>query len=225
MSARDAILNRIRVACERGEQEASNERFAYSELLTNFPETVRQRLQHPQRLTQPDVPKPMVEEFIAQMEAVQISVVRLQTTADVVEAVDWYKQTNDIKGDMCVAPALESLEWPSSTRFGAAQGSDEISVTRAIAGIAETGSLALASSYDTPSTLNFLPESHVVVLHESQIVSHLEDVWSQLRGLETLPRAFNLITGPSRTGDIEQTIELGAHGPRRMHVLLVAAER
>jgi len=39
----------------------------------------------------------------------------------------------------------------------------------------------------------------------------------------SVPRALNLITGPSRTADIEQTIELGAHGPKRMHVLLVAS--
>jgi len=89
---------------------------------------------------------------------------------------------------------------------------------------AETGSLALVSSADTPATLNFLPENHAVVLYENQIVPHVDDVFPLLRQLSPMPRALNFVTGPSRTGDIEQTIEIGAHGPRRMHVLLLPGD-
>ena len=72
-----------------------------------------------------------------------------------------------------------------------------------------------------PTTLNFLPDTHVVVLRASQIVGSYEDAWDRLRGGEAMPRTVNFITGPSRTGDIEQTIFLGAHGPRRMHIVMV----
>ena len=82
----------------------------------------------------------------------------------------------------------------------------------------------MASSGDTPATLNFLPETHILVLHENQVVRHVDEVFSKLRALDTLPRALNFVTGPSRTADIEQTIEIGAHGPRRMHVLLIAGD-
>ena len=82
--------------------------------------------------------------------------------------------------------------------------------------------MVFASTGDTPSTLNFLPDNHIVVVNESQVVRHVDDVWTQLRQASGAHRAINFVTGPSRTGDIEQTIEIGAHGPRRMHVVLVS---
>ena len=99
-----------------------------------------------------------------------------------------------------------------------------MSVTPAFAGIAETGTLMLTSGKDRPATLNFLPETHIVVLKASQVVGAYEDAWDLLRQAEgegVMPRSVNLITGPSRTGDIEQKIQLGAHGPRRLHIVVV----
>src|SRR5690606_29717660 len=98
------------------------------------------------------------------------------------------------------------------------------SLTGSLAGIAETGTLMLASGEQGPTTLNFLPETHLVVLRESDLVGPIEEAWKRLRERadEGLPRTVNFITGPSRTGDIEQKIQLGAHGPRRLHVLLLA---
>ncbi len=93
-----------------------------------------------------------------------------------------------------------------------------------MAGIAETGTLLLASGPEAPTTLNFLPDNHVVVLKASQVVGAYEDALDRLRethGPGKLPRVINFITGPSRTADIDQTIQLGALGPRRLHVLLV----
>jgi L-lactate dehydrogenase complex protein LldG len=84
----------------------------------------------------------------------------------------------------------------------------------------------LVSGEATPTTLNFLPDTHIVILRARQVVASYEDGWDLLRqrpgeGPKALPRTVNFITGPSRTGDIEQRIELGAHGPRRLHVILV----
>jgi L-lactate dehydrogenase complex protein LldG len=69
-----------------------------------------------------------------------------------------------------------------------------------------------------------MPEAHIVVFPVDRIVGTYEEVWARIRsrfGNGTLPRAVNWITGPSRTGDIEQTLLLGAHGPRLLHVVLV----
>jgi len=82
----------------------------------------------------------------------------------------------------------------------------------------------LTSGAERPTTLNFLPETHIVVLQARDIAGCYEDAWDRLRASqagEALPRTVNLITGPSRTADIEQTIQLGAHGPRRLCIVLV----
>ena len=90
---------------------------------------------------------------------------------------------------------------------------------------AETGTLMLTSDAARPSTLNFLPENHIVVLRVEQITGAYEEGWRFLRAAggngTVMPRTVNLITGPSRTGDIEQRIQLGAHGPRRLHIIIV----
>jgi len=89
---------------------------------------------------------------------------------------------------------------------------------------AETGTLVMASGPDNPTTLNFLPDTHIVVVDAKDIAGDYETVWARVRekfGIEALPRAINLITGPSRSADIAQILILGAHGPRRLHVLIV----
>jgi L-lactate dehydrogenase complex protein LldG len=95
-------------------------------------------------------------------------------------------------------------------------------LTEAFVGIAETGSLVLLSSVGSPTSLNFLPDNYLCVLRRDHIVRHIEDVWDRIRQqTDQLPRAINFVTGPSRTADVEQTIQLGAHGPRRLHVILL----
>jgi L-lactate dehydrogenase complex protein LldG len=84
--------------------------------------------------------------------------------------------------------------------------------------------LFLVSGADNPTTLNFLPEAHMVLINASDILGSYEEAWDRLRaayGEATLPRTVNMISGPSRTADIEQTIVRGAHGPRRLHVLIL----
>ena len=109
----------------------------------------------------------------------------------------------------------------ASIRRGRAEAIDAVSLTPCFAAIAETGTLMLISGAVTPTTLNFLPDTHIVVVNANQVVATYEDGWDRLRTGGGMPRAINFITGPSRTGDIEQRIELGAHGPRRLHIILV----
>ena len=118
-------------------------------------------------------------------------------------------------------PVLQELPWPKilEVSSGPARDADQTSLTSVVAAIAETGSLLVASSSRHPSTLNILPENHLVLLKSADIVGCYEDAYDRLQG--QIPRTMTLITGPSRTGDIELKIQLGAHGPRRLHILLL----
>jgi len=123
-------------------------------------------------------------------------------------------------------PMLQGLDWAGAGMTvdeGNSDGGDVAAVTVAIAGVAESGTLVLTSDPQTPTTLNYLPDAALVVLREADMVGAYEDVWDQLRqqGGNFMPRNVNWVTGPSRTGDIEQTLLLGVHGPRTLHVLLV----
>ena len=117
------------------------------------------------------------------------------------------------------ATALEIARGPS-------EGDDLNAVSAAFAAVAETGTLALVSGPDNPTTLNFLPDNHFVVVFAADVVADVESVFARLKaayGAGALPRTVNFITGPSRSADIEQTLLLGAHGPRRLHVVVVGA--
>ncbi|MBA3903867.1 MAG: hypothetical protein C0522_09380, partial [Rhodocyclaceae bacterium] len=103
-----------------------------------------------------------------------------------------------------------------------ATGDDLVGVTGAFCAIADTGTLMLLSGPDTPAATSLLPETHIAILPVSRVVPFMEDGWRLLREEKgSLPRAVNFVSGPSRTADIEQTVTLGAHGPYRVHIILV----
>jgi L-lactate dehydrogenase complex protein LldG len=125
-------------------------------------------------------------------------------------------------------PLLASVPWEKAgtleVRRGPSGRQDLASVSHAFAAVAETGTLVLTSGPDNPTTLNFLPDVHIVVISASDVAADFETVMARLRarfGAGAMPRAVNLITGPSRSADIEQTLILGAHGPRKLHVIVV----
>lgn len=177
---------------------------------------------------QPVVEGDLVTRFVAKLEAVSGSVTRVSSFAQVPRAVKDYLKLHSMLSQVVMAndPLLAKIDWLADMKIEkrAAKREDRASVTGAFAGIAETGTLVLLSGPHSPTTLNFLPEIHIVVLRSEHIVAHIEDVWWRLRAeVDEIPRTINFITGPSRTADIEQTIQLGAHGPRSLHVILVEA--
>ena len=118
---------------------------------------------------------------------------------------------------------LAVLNWKSAgldTSNGPSDGSDLNALSHAFGGVAETGSLVLLSGPDNPVTLNFLPDNHFVVLSAADLAADLESVVTKLKQHSALPGAVNIITGPSRSADIEQTLLLGAHGPRQLHIMV-----
>jgi L-lactate dehydrogenase complex protein LldG len=223
-TGRDAVLGGLRRALKRGAEAAdAAARQAVEERLDEAP-----RGPLPARAQIP--PAAQVDLFEAMAVEQAASVTRIPSLNQVPAALADYLKSANLAPKVRLAPSpeLEGLPWDSQplleVETGRAQGSDQVSLTGAVAGIAETGTLLLASGPEAPTTLNFLPDNHVVVLEASQIVGAYEDALDRLResqGPGCLPRAVNFITGPSRSADIEQTIQLGAHGPRRLHVLLV----
>lgn len=205
-TAREAILGRVRAALGERDPAAS-----------------------PAQTTsiRPAFEGDRVPRFVAKLTAAAAGVTRVAELAAVPPAVEAYLQEHGLPAALVVgeAPPLPELPWPEGWELArrAALGEDRVSLTGAFAAIAETGSLVMLSGPGHPTTLNFLPDDHLVVLRERQVVSHMEDVWALLRERPGgMPRTVNIITGPSRTADVEQTIQLGAHGPRRLHVFLVA---
>ena len=99
---------------------------------------------------------------------------------------------------------------------------DMVGITSCFCAVAETGTLMLLSGSQTYASAALLPETHIVLVPTSRIVPSIEDAFDlAIKERGELPRATNFISGPSRTGDIEQTIVLGAHGPYRVHLILV----
>ena len=203
MSSRDIVFGRIAKALNRHDQ---------AELpgVQDQPAQVRDRILGHARSTLPAIRGDATDVLIDRMEAVLISVVRLQTIGDCVAAADAYLESQGIdtgeSGCVTVSPDLADLAWPSSYESGRATGKEKVSITPCVAAVAETGSIVTHSGPGTPATLNIVPETHIIVVHESQVVRHVEDVFGQLREADGLPRAVNFVTGPSRTADIEQTL-------------------
>ncbi|NND90518.1 MAG: LUD domain-containing protein [Granulosicoccus sp.] len=220
MSARDEVLGRIGKALGRATPSVLP-------TLDDQPVEVSAHLGAAQRSTLPATDMDTMGLLIRNMESVLMSVDRVPATSECESAVTRYLEDQGIDGTqpgtVTVSPALSGLAWPSGYGIGSASGAEQVGITPCIAAVAETGSIVTVSSSQTPASLNFLPETHIVVVQESQVVRYVEDVFAQLRAEAPMPRAVNFITGPSRTADIEQTLEIGAHGPRRVHVLLVAS--
>lgn len=215
---REAVLGRLRRALGRT-GNADDARRAVTERLSNPPVGIipaRADLDLAGRITL----------FVRQAEAVQTTVQPLQSYEQLSAAVVDYLRAQNLPMQLVMArdPALERADWPAmlEIRRGRAEDADPVGLTTAFAGIAETGTLMLLSDPDHPTTLAFLPETSIVVLEAERILRAYEDGFRLLRQAQAaLPRSVNLITGPSRSGDIEQTIQLGAHGPKRLLVLLV----
>ncbi len=206
MSAREKILNRIRAVT--------------SEVSGGNP--VR-RIAEPPRLIRPDLGSDLVQRFGEKLALGGGSLARVQDLQRAVIEIERFLRDAELPLRLRAAPALWDFPWGDALEvsFGPSIGNDLVSVTPAFCAIAESGSVVLLSGEHSPTTLNFLPDVHIVVLESSQLVRHFEDAWARLRESGEIPRTVNIITGPSKTADIEQTLQVGAHGPRKLHVIWI----
>jgi L-lactate dehydrogenase complex protein LldG len=187
---------------------------------------ILQRIEAHVRGPLPQWPQSLRERFLNKLEKVAGTWAEAASQAHIGEAVADYLAAQNLPKALAVAPhpLLDGVNWPEGfqAQRRRAVGDDRVSLTVAFCAIAETGSLMLLAGPDSPTTLNFLPDDFLCVLPENRIVPRMEDAWALLREERgAMPRATNIVTGPSRTADVEQTIQLGAHGPRRLHVLLL----
>jgi len=171
----------------------------------------------------------LVEVFRAQAEAALATVRVVDSVAEVPRAVAEFLRDHNLPATLRMGddPRLKAMPWGETAlemSQGRSDGGDLNAVSHALGGVAESGTAVMVSGPENPSTLNFLPDNHIVVVAAKDIAGDYERVFAKLRatyGKGQMPRTVNFITGPSRSGDIEQTLLLGAHGPRRLHVLVV----
>lgn len=174
----------------------------------------------------PAVEADLVARFRTRSEALSSTVDAVVQIEDAPAAAARYLAANKLARTAVAWPQLAGLAWAGAglqVEARAARGEDLVGITGVFCAVAETGTLVVLSGADTPASASLLPETHIAIVPASRIVRGMEEVWALLRS-ETgeLPRAVNFISGPSRTGDIEQTLVLGAHGPYRVHIVIVA---
>jgi L-lactate dehydrogenase complex protein LldG len=218
--AREEILNAIRRGLRRGPLPPDQATMLLGRLEQHprHPIPARSRLPHARQ----------VDLFVHNVEKEFGSVTRVPDQEAVPGAVADYLAAQNLPSRLVMAPhpELRAIPWSArpllDIREGRAEASDPVSVQHGFAGIAETGTLMLPSAPERPTTLNLLSDTAIVVLRASAMVGAYEEAWDKLRvEIGAMPRNVMLVTGPSRSADIEQTLELGAHGPRRLHVVLV----
>lgn len=213
-AARQAIFSRIRKAQNRPSEPTTAELAQVSEYLGHHDAGPR-----------PEIGSDPVARFREQALRTSQTLDEVATLADVPAAAARYIDSIGVPKSAIAWQTLTKLPWQEAgltVDFRPPVDKDLVGITGCFCAVAETGTLMLLSGEETFASAALLPETHIAIVPVSRIVRSIEDAFAlakKERG--QLPRATNFISGPSRTGDIEQTIVLGAHGPYRVHVILV----
>ena len=177
--------------------------------------------------------KNKVQRFIEEAQRVDATVTQIDSLDDLPRAVKDYLASQNLPTTIRVAPILAGVPWVDQPLLtvvtGVAEANDAVGISCAFGGVAETGTLVYLSGAENPPTLHFLPPTHIAVLAAQNIAGNYESAWARVRlhapkgpgKGNRLPRAVSWVTGPSRSGDIEQTLLLGAHGPQRLHIVVI----
>jgi L-lactate dehydrogenase complex protein LldG len=225
MSSREQILEKIRGSLRKKRTVHTSDEERKQSVLTRI-------IQHPRGIIPEGtslLEQDLLLHFCKKVEASEASYKVVKSYAKAAnEILNFLRQHNLPQSiRMGTDQRLKKLLWenePPQLRFGPSDGQDLVCVSHAQGGVSETGTLVLTSGPENPTSLNFLPETHIILLRRKDLQNSYEDSWKALRrqyGDEKLPRTINMITGPSRSADIEQTLILGAHGPLRLHVIVI----
>jgi L-lactate dehydrogenase complex protein LldG len=214
MDSREDILGRIRQRLGRSAANVDAARAGLTAVL-------KARTQGPRPPVGPD----LVARLREKSEVLSSTVDIVPGAAQVPAAAARYLGQHGLPLRAVCVPEVAHLDWAGAglaVEARAAREDDLVGITGSFCAIAETGTLMLCSTPDSPATVSLLPETHIAIVDAQRIVPGMEEAWQLAREhFGDLPRAVNFISGPSRTGDIEQTIVLGAHGPYRVHLILV----
>ncbi|MBL0123181.1 MAG: lactate utilization protein C [Betaproteobacteria bacterium] len=166
-----------------------------------------------------------VTHFIAECARLKSTTAELDDIAALPAEVARYIAANALRMRCVGWHEFAALNWQSAgIQFDdrPANGDDLIGLTGSFCGIGETGTLLLLGAPATPKATALLPETHICVVKKSRILATMEDSFALMRNeIGEPPRATFFVSGPSRTADIEQTLVIGAHGPYRVHVILI----
>jgi len=216
-ASREAVLARVRAALGRRGPGANATAAAHA--------YIAEQRQGPR----PSLPGDRVQRFLERAGDMASTVERVANLDDAPRAVARYldaivSSPPATRAGVCW-PEFATLGWTEagmSLESRPTVGHDALGVTGCFCAIAETGTLAFLTGTETPTATFLLPETHVAIVRADQVVPGMEEAFELIRrDRSQWPRAMNFVSGPSRTGDIEQTIVLGAHGPRRLHIVLV----
>lgn len=213
-AARKAIFGRIRSAQDRPAEPTPAEY-----------EAVHDYINQHSRGPCPTVGADLLTHFAQQARRMSDTVDLVSSAGEVPAAVARYLDEVRVSKKAIAWQTLDGMTWHEAglqVEFRPPRNEDLVGITGVFCAVAETGSLMLLSGPHTWSSASLLPETHIAIVPASRIVAHMEDAFALARAERgELPRATNFISGPSRTGDIEQTIVLGAHGPYRVHVIIM----
>lgn len=213
--ARDDILHRVRSALGRTAENRAG-------VVAEVEATLAGRAPGPRPVAAADP----VARFRAEAQRMSSTIDEVASLEDVPAAIARYLGASGLPREGVAWPTLAALDWQAAGLVVVARSvtaDDPVGITGCFCAIAETGTLMLCTGPETAAATSLLPETHIAVVPVARIVASMEDAWTLLRTEygTALPRAVNFVSGPSRTGDIEMTIVLGAHGPYRVHLLLV----
>ena len=215
MSARENILRRIREANGREAGAGAKDRDA-----------ILARLDAHGRGPLPTMDWEPVPRFKERCIAMMSTVDEVGSRDELPRAVASYLRQNNLPTSGACWPELAKLDWAGAgvdVEARPCHGDDKVGITGVFCALAENGTLMLLSGENMYATTSLLPENHVAIVPASRIVRTMEDGWDLLRSENgSLPRQVNFVSGPSRTADIEMTLVLGAHGPFRVHVIVVS---
>jgi len=208
MSARDNILARLNRATGGGDPAAVAARLGQQSPVPRQAQTEGAA---------------RVDQFIAKLRGVDATVTRLASLDALPAALADELRNRNLPAAIRTGgdPAFDR-DWGGVERsIGPGRLAEPATLSHAQLGMAETGTLVLASGPSNPVTLNYLGETHFVVIRAADIKAGFEDMWEAWRARGLDPRTVNMVNGPSRSADIGQTLQLGAHGPVAMHVFVI----
>ena len=208
MSSRHIILKKLR---------AAQEPFTDVEPIADKQPVVAMRDTSPQALR---------ERFIAEAQKVFMNVHEVSSPADAIETIlDLIGEEKRIlswaSDRIPLSDLPAALEAAGISIAEPKDGSVLVGITGVNAALAATGSLVLYSGVGQYRATSLLPDKHIAVVKTSQLLLDMETWAAQSKAEFTKPANITVVTGPSKTADIAQTLILGAHGPRAVHIVLL----
>ncbi|HIG43429.1 MAG: lactate utilization protein [bacterium] len=215
---REQLLNKLRHQLHVDADDKARLQSVNARISQHPNNTIPARAQQPHSM--------LVDLCVRQITIVHGTVARIDHLRSVPHAIAEFLEQQDV--EICLSPAVSDLglsfeqepglklvDWSPKTSLA-------VSVTTCFGAVAETGSLVICSSAQNPLSQSFLADQHIVLLRSADVVGSYEDIWQKVRTLGGMPRDMTLVSGPSCTGDIEMILEYGAHGPKALHVIIIA---